>query len=160
RIDRREVRPEGARHPPQAPEQAGHGSLAVPRRRADRARQTRLRRGSPPCRQAPNRQGPDGGQEGRMKTWSRASLVALFLAAGMTAGIGLGRVLDREPNSVASASERATNSGDLPAFQDSLASVAESVSPSVVHITTQVGTQGDPWQSEGVGSGVVVSSKG
>ena len=32
--------------------------------------------------------------------------------------------------------------------------------PSVVHITTQVGSQGDPWLSQGVGSGVVVSAKG
>jgi serine protease Do len=95
-----------------------------------------------------------------MNTWSRAFLVALFLAAGVTAGISLGRVLDRESSSVASASERSAVGGDLLAFQDALASVAESVSPSVVHITTQVGSQGDPWQSEGVGSGVVVSSKG
>jgi serine protease Do len=95
-----------------------------------------------------------------MKTWSRASLVALFLAAGVTAGISLGRVLDREPNLVASASERTALAGDLPAFQESLASVAESVGPSVVHITTHVGSQGDPVQSQGVGAGVVVSSKG
>jgi serine protease Do len=95
-----------------------------------------------------------------MKTWSRASLVALFLAAGVTAGISLGRALDREPNLVASASERTAIAGDLPAIQDSLAAVAEAVGPSVVHITTHVGSQGDAVQSQGVGAGVVVSTKG
>jgi hypothetical protein len=47
------------------------------------------------------------------------------------------------------AAERPLISGDLSAFQDALASVAEGVSPSVVHITTQVGQRGDWWESRG-----------
>ena len=95
-----------------------------------------------------------------MKPWSRTALVALFLGAGVAAGMSLAKAFDRESSAMAVASERPAISGDLSAFEDALASVAEAVSPSVVHITTQVGSQGDPWQSQGVGSGVVVSSKG
>ncbi len=94
-----------------------------------------------------------------MKTWLRSGLIAVFLAGGVAAGMGLGRVFDPSPNS-AQAADRHPVSGDLSAFQDALAQVAENVSPSVVHITTQVGAQGDPWQSRGIGSGVVVSAEG
>jgi len=94
-----------------------------------------------------------------MKPWIRTSLMALFLAAGVAAGLGLGRSFDRSA-STAIAAERPMISGDLSAFQDALASVAEGVSPSVVHITTRVGAQGDLWEMQGVGSGVVVSAKG
>ena len=94
-----------------------------------------------------------------MKPWIRTGLMALFLAAGVAAGMGLGRAFDRSA-STAVAAERPMISGDLSAFQDALASVAEGVSPSVVHITTKVGSQGDLWEMQGVGSGVVVSAKG
>jgi serine protease Do len=92
--------------------------------------------------------------------WMRAGLMALFLGAGVTAGIGLGRAFDRSTGTSAVAAERPMVSGDLSAFQDSLASVAEAVSPSVVHITTQVGARGDLFESQGVGSGVIVSAEG
>jgi serine protease Do len=95
-----------------------------------------------------------------MNGWIRTSLVALFLAAGVAAGMGLGRAFDRSPVTSAIAAERPMVSGDLSAFQDALASVAEGASPSVVHITTQIGTRGEPWESQGVGSGVVVSAEG
>jgi S1-C subfamily serine protease len=85
--------------------------------------------------------------------------MAVFLAAGVAAGMGLGRAFDRS-GATAVAAERPMISGDLSAFQDALASVAEGVSPSVVHITTRVGAQGDLWEMQGVGSGVVVSAKG
>jgi len=85
--------------------------------------------------------------------------VTLFLAAGVAAGMGLGRAFDRS-SATAVAAERPLISGDLSAFQDALASVAEGVSPSVVHITTQVGSRGDPWESQGIGSGVIVSAEG
>jgi serine protease Do len=94
-----------------------------------------------------------------MNTWLRASLVALFLAGGVAAGMGLGRVFDPAPGA-AQAAERPPISGDLSAFQDALASVAEAVSPSVVHLMTEVGSQDDLFQSKGVGSGVVVSAEG
>jgi len=94
-----------------------------------------------------------------MKPWVRTGLMALFLAAGVAAGMGLGRSFDRS-GATATAAERPMISGDLSAFQDALASVAEGVSPSVVHITTKVGAQGDLWEMQGVGSGVVVSAKG
>jgi serine protease Do len=90
----------------------------------------------------------------------RTGLVALFLGAGVTAGIGLGRVFDRSTGTSAVAADRPAVSGDLSAFQDALASVAEVVSPSVVHITTQVGARGDLFESLGVGSGVIVSAEG
>jgi serine protease Do len=89
----------------------------------------------------------------------RTGLVALFLAAGVAVGMGLGRAFDRSPGT-AVAAERAMISGDLTAFQDALATVAEAVSPSVVHVTTRVGAGGDLWESQGIGSGVIVSSKG
>jgi serine protease Do len=91
--------------------------------------------------------------------WTRAFMVAVFLAGGVAAGMGLGRVFDPAPGAVAAA-ERPQVSGDLSAFQDALASVAEAVSPSVVHLMTEVGNQGDLFQSKGVGSGVVVSADG
>jgi serine protease Do len=94
-----------------------------------------------------------------VKPWVRSGIVALFLAAGVATGMGLGRAFDRtSPTAVAA--ERAVISGDLSAFQDALASVAEAVSPSVVHITTKVGARGDLWESQGIGSGVIVSAKG
>jgi S1-C subfamily serine protease len=95
-----------------------------------------------------------------MNAWARTSLVAVFLAAGVAAGMGLGRAFDRSPGTAAVAAERPMVAGDLSAFQDALASVAEAVSPSVVHITTQIGTRGDPWETQGVGSGVIVSADG
>ena len=95
-----------------------------------------------------------------MNAWVRTSLVAVFLAAGVAAGMGLGRAFDRSPVTSAVAAERPMVAGDLSAFQDALASVAEAVSPSVVHITTQIGTRGDPWETQGVGSGVIVSADG
>jgi S1-C subfamily serine protease len=95
-----------------------------------------------------------------MNAWARTTLVAVFLAAGVAAGMGLGRAFDRSPGTAAVAAERPMVAGDLSAFQDALASVAEAVSPSVVHITTQIGTRGDPWESQGVGSGVIVSADG
>jgi serine protease Do len=90
----------------------------------------------------------------------RTTLVAVFLAAGVASGMGLGRAFDRSSSTAAVAAERPMVSGDLSAFQDALASVAESVSPSVVHITTQIGARGEFWESQGVGSGVIVSSDG
>jgi serine protease Do len=95
-----------------------------------------------------------------MNPWIRTSLVAVFLAAGVAAGMGLGRAFDRSSVPAAIAAERPMVSGDLSAFQDALATVAEIASPSVVHITTQIGARGDFWESQGVGSGVIVSSKG
>jgi serine protease Do len=94
-----------------------------------------------------------------MNVWMRSALVAVFLAGGIAAGMGLGRLFDPLPTA-AQAADRSPVSADLSAFQDALAQVAENVSPSVVHITTQVGAQGDPWQSRGIGSGVVVSAEG
>jgi len=94
-----------------------------------------------------------------MKPWLRAFLVAVFLAGGVAVGMGLGRVIDPS-QSPALAAERVPVSGDLSAFQDALASVAEAVSPSVVHLMTEVGSQGDLFQSKGVGSGVLVSAEG
>jgi serine protease Do len=95
-----------------------------------------------------------------MNPWMRMGLVALFLAAGVAAGMGLGRAFDRGSGTAAVAAERPPISGDLSAFQDALASVAEAVSPSVVHITTQVGSRGDLWEAQGIGSGVIVSAEG
>jgi serine protease Do len=95
-----------------------------------------------------------------MNPWTRAALVALFLGAGVAAGISLGRAFDRSSGTSALASERPLFTGDLAAFQDALANVAESVSPSVVHITTQVGARGDLFETKGVGSGVIVSAEG
>jgi len=95
-----------------------------------------------------------------MSPWMRTSLVAVFLAAGVAAGMGLGRAFDRSSSTAAAAADRPMVSGDLSAFQDALASVAEAVSPSVVHITTQIGARGDFWESQGVGSGVIVSADG
>jgi S1-C subfamily serine protease len=95
-----------------------------------------------------------------MNPWIRTSLVAVFLAAGVAAGMGLGRTFDRSSGTAAVAAERPMVSGDLSAFQDALASVAEGASPSVVHITTQIGARGDVWESQGVGSGVIVSPEG
>jgi serine protease Do len=89
----------------------------------------------------------------------RSVLAAVFLAAGVAAGMGLGRAFDRSPAGAAAA-ERPMISGDLSAFQDALASVAEAVSPSVVHLTTQVGTRGDLFESQGIGSGVIVTAEG
>jgi serine protease Do len=94
-----------------------------------------------------------------MNPWLRALYVALFLAGGVAAGMGLGRVFDPAPGA-AVAAERPAVSGDLSAFQDALASVADAVSPSVVHLMTEVGSQGDLFQSKGVGSGVLVSAEG
>jgi len=94
-----------------------------------------------------------------MNPWLRAFLVAVFLAGGVAAGMGLGRVIDPSERP-AVAAERAPVSGDLSAFQDALASVAEAVSPSVVHLMTEVGSHGDLFQSKGVGSGVLVSAEG
>jgi serine protease Do len=94
-----------------------------------------------------------------MNVWMRSALIAVFLAGGVAAGMGLGRLFDPLPTA-AQAADRAPVSADLSAFQDALAQVAENVSPSVVHITTQVGAQGDLWQSRGIGSGVVVSAEG
>jgi serine protease Do len=91
--------------------------------------------------------------------WMRTGLVALFLGAGVTAGIGLGRAFDRS-SGTAVAAERPMVTGDLSAFQDALASVAEAVSPSVVHITTRGGVRGDLFETQGVGSGVIVSAEG
>ncbi|MBI3855536.1 MAG: trypsin-like peptidase domain-containing protein [Planctomycetes bacterium] len=95
-----------------------------------------------------------------MNAWIRSGLVATFLAGGVAAGMGLGRAFDRSPGPAAVAADRPMISGDLSAFQDALASVAEAVSPSVVHITTQVGARGDLWESQGIGSGVIVSAEG
>ena len=95
-----------------------------------------------------------------MSPWMRTTLVAVFLAAGVAAGMGLGRAFDRSSSTAAVAADRPMVSGDLSAFQDALASVAEAVSPSVVHITTQIGARGDFWESQGVGSGVIVSADG
>ena len=78
-----------------------------------------------------------------MNAWIRTGLVAVFLAAGVATGMGLGRAFDRSSSTAAVAAERPLVSGDLSAFQDALASVAEAVSPSVVHITTQVAARGD-----------------
>lgn len=94
-----------------------------------------------------------------MNPWWRAGLVALFLAGGVAAGMGLGRVVD-PASGAAVAAPRPAVSGDLSAFQDALASVADAVSPSVVHLMTEVGSQGDLFQSKGVGSGVLVSPEG
>jgi serine protease Do len=95
-----------------------------------------------------------------MNAWMRTGLVALFLGAGVAAGMGLGRAFDRSSGTSAVASERPLVSGDLIAFQDALANVAEAVSPSVVHITTQVGARGDLFETQGIGSGVIVSAEG
>lgn len=95
-----------------------------------------------------------------MNPWIRTGLVALFLGSGVAAGMGLGRAFDRSSGTAAVAAERPMISGDLSAFQDALAQVAEGVSPSVVHITTQVGVRGDLFESQGVGSGVIVSAEG
>jgi|SRR5882672_3649654 len=94
-----------------------------------------------------------------MKPWVRAILVTFFLAGGVAAGMGLGRVIDPLPGAALAAERRATPPG-LAAFQDELAGVAEAVSPSVVHIMTTVGGQDDLFQSKGVGSGVIVSAEG
>jgi len=94
-----------------------------------------------------------------LKPWMRSVLAAVFLAAGVAAGMGLGRAFDRS-TAGAVAAERPMISGDLSAFQDALASVAEAVSPSVVHLTTQVGTHGDLFESQGIGSGVILTAEG
>jgi len=96
-----------------------------------------------------------------MNAWIRTSLIAVFLAGGVAAGMGLGRAFDRSSGTAAVAAERPMVSGDLSAFQDALASVAEGAGPSVVHITTVRGARGtDLWESQGVGSGVIVSADG
>ncbi len=89
----------------------------------------------------------------------RSFLATAFLAFGVAAGMGLGRAFDRSAAGTVAA-ERPMISGDLSAFQDALASVAEAVSPSVVHLTTQVGTRGDLFESQGIGSGVILTAEG
>jgi S1-C subfamily serine protease len=96
-----------------------------------------------------------------MNSSTRTILLAVFLAAGVAAGLGLGRALD-------SRSEAATTV--LPAkpepppallsLQDSFSKAADFAMQSVVHITTQGGGSTDLFSPQGVGSGVIVSDKG
>lgn len=79
------------------------------------------------------------------------------LSGGIVAGLGLGRGFDPAP---VQAQPPALISGDLSAFQEALASVADAVSPSVVHITTLVNVPGEGAQATGVGSGVVAGVEG
>ncbi len=78
------------------------------------------------------------------------------LAGGIVAGLGLGKGFEPAPVQA----QPAAVSGDLSAFQEALASVAEAVSPSVVHITTLVNVAGEGEQATGVGSGVVAGAEG
>src|SRR5205809_7950252 len=88
------------------------------------------------------------------------ALVALFLGGGVAAGLGLGRALEPGGGLADAAPDEPGSFAGLAAFQEELAAVAERVSPSVVHITTQSGEQGDLFLSQGIGSGVVVSATG
>ncbi|MFN3485491.1 MAG: S1C family serine protease [Planctomycetota bacterium] len=97
-----------------------------------------------------------------MKDWGRSIAVAAFLAAGVAAGVGLGRTFDARGEAPASGTPRPEPPAALVNLQESFHAVAEAAMPSVVHITTQVGGGlGDFWQPMmGVGSGVIVSEEG
>jgi S1-C subfamily serine protease len=88
-----------------------------------------------------------------MERWAKTALVALVLGGGVAAGLTIGRTFD-------SARRTPEPPATLVTLQDSFAAVAAFAGPSVVHITTQVGATGDPWQRQGVGSGVIVSGEG
>src|ERR1043166_1210446 len=91
---------------------------------------------------------------------TRGFLIALFLAAGILAGLGLGRAFDARSEAAASALPRPEPPAALLNLQDSFSASAEFATPSVVHITTQAGSASDFLAPQGVGSGVIVSEKG
>lgn len=97
-----------------------------------------------------------------MKDMMRSIAVAAFLAAGVAAGVGLGRAFDARGEAPRPAAARPEPPAVLESLQESFHAVAEAAMSSVVHITTQVGGGlGDFLQPlMGVGSGVIVSEDG
>ena len=97
-----------------------------------------------------------------MKDILRSIAVAAFLAAGVAAGVGLGRAFDARGEAPRPPAARPEPPAVLASLQESFHAVAEAAMPSVVHITTQVGGGlGDFFQPMmGVGSGVIVSEEG
>ncbi len=93
-----------------------------------------------------------------MTSAGRWVFTGILLAAGVAAGLGLGRRFDA--GTAASVPERPAPPAALAGIQDSFSAAAEFAMQSVVHITTDSGFVGDPWQVQGVGSGVVVSAEG
>src|SRR5438046_7345346 len=92
---------------------------------------------------------------------TRGFLIAVFLAAGIIAGLGLGRAFDSRSEAATPPSlPRPEPAAALVNLQDSFSTAAEFVMPSVVHITTQSGGAADFLAPQGVGSGVIVSEKG
>jgi len=95
-----------------------------------------------------------------MRSGTRLALMGLFAAGGVVAGLGLARSFDATATPLApvrSALQEAP--AGLASLQDAFAAVAETASPSVVHITTG-GAAGGFLEAMGVGSGVIVSADG
>jgi len=96
-----------------------------------------------------------------MSSTMRTVLLALFLVAGVVAGLGIGRAMDgRSEAAPAAARPRPEPPAGLVMLSDSFADAAQFAMPSVVHITTQGGGTGDFLSPQGVGSGIIVSDKG
>jgi serine protease Do len=96
-----------------------------------------------------------------MSNSTRTILLAVFLAAGVLAGLGLGRALDTRTEAASSpAMPRPERPAGLVALSDSFSEAAQFAMPSVVHITTQGGGSSDFLSPQGVGSGIIVSDKG
>jgi S1-C subfamily serine protease len=92
---------------------------------------------------------------------TRTILLAVFLAAGVVAGLGLGRALDsRTEAATTTPTLRPERPAGLVALSDSFSEAAQFAMPSVVHITTQGGGSSDFLSPQGVGSGIIVSDKG
>jgi serine protease Do len=96
-----------------------------------------------------------------MNNATRSILIVVFLAAGIVAGLGLGRAFDsRTEAATVPARVRPEVPAAIQSLEDSFSAAAEFAMPSVVHITTQGGGVSDFLAPQGVGSGVIVSDKG
>jgi len=96
-----------------------------------------------------------------MNGMTRSALIAVFLSAGIVAGLGLGRAFDaRSETASAPALPRPEPPAAVANLQESFSAASEFAMTSVVHITTQGGASSDFLAPQGVGSGVIVSEKG
>lgn len=96
-----------------------------------------------------------------MNNATRSILIGVFLAAGIAAGLGIGRALDSRSEAASMpALPRPEPPAAIASLQESFSAAAEFAMPSVVHITTQGGAASDFLAPQGVGSGVIVSEKG
>ncbi len=92
---------------------------------------------------------------------ARTALVAVFLAAGVVAGFGVGRTLDRWGEAAPPLEPPPPAPAELRNLQDSFRAAARFAMKSVVHITTQTNAPADfLGAQENVGSGVIVSAEG